>query len=110
MNVVLFLKVTGNMKGYAYTDNDGNIGFRLKTFIEIEDPLFWENNGHMIDTVWEIDTEDDVSMIKILSYFKRIEASSRVVIEFCKSVNFDLEAFKTRVNSPNYNANKVQSN
>jgi hypothetical protein len=91
------------LKGYAYTDNDENINFRLKEFIDVQDPTFWDRNYESIAQVWEIDTENDASMLKFLSHFKRVEAPARLVINFCKSIQFDLEAFKKRVSTNQLN-------
>lgn len=84
------------MKGYAYLDNDGNLNFRLKEYIDQENPSFWAENEHFIDIVWAIDTEKDEDMYKMFSYLRRIEAPSRVVLDFCKAINFNLEEFKKR--------------
>lgn len=81
------------MKGYVYLDNDKNLNIRLKDYIEIEDPLFWDRNAHIIDTVWKFDSESYENMEDILSSFRRLELSSRQVTDFCKSIKFDLQSF-----------------
>jgi hypothetical protein len=82
-----------DMRGYAYIDNDGNIGVRSEAFIDIEDPGFWSRNAHLIDTVWKFDTEDESSMIRILTSFKNREMNKIRVEEFCSQIGFNLVEF-----------------
>lgn len=81
------------MKGYLYLDNDHNLNIRLKDFIEIEDPLFWDRNQAYIDIVWEFDSQDPEKMEKILKSLKTKELPTRAVQDACKSMGFDLDVF-----------------
>lgn len=81
------------MQGYIYLDNDSNLNFRNKEYIEVEDPGFWSRNSHFVDTVWKFDTEDDTSMFKLLSSLKRHELPNKKVIDLCKAIQFDLPSF-----------------
>ena len=80
-------------KGYVYIDNDNNINIRNKDYIEVENPSFWQDNSHLIDTVWEFDTENESLMLNIMTSFKRRELPTTTVVNFCKAINFDLQAF-----------------
>lgn len=81
------------MKGYVYIDNDRNLSVRSKDFIDNEDPYFWSRNAHIIDTVWQFDSDNEDSMYRILSTLRRYELKNEVVVNFCASIGFDLEAF-----------------
>lgn len=87
------------MIGYAYIDNDRNLSIRNKEYIEVEDPGFWDRNSHLIDTVWIFNTEDEYSMYRLMSSFRRLELQSSQVIDFCKSINFDLQQFLSKNSS-----------
>ena len=77
------------MKGYAFLDSDGNLGHRKASYIEEENPGFWQDNQYLIMTVWRFDTEDTSSMYSMYSRFKNLKLKSQVVRDFSSSINFD---------------------
>lgn len=81
------------MKGYVYLDNDRNLNIRNKEFIENEDPGFWGRNSHYIDVVWSFDSDNEQGMYDLLASLRKYELQSDVVLNFCKSIGFDLPAF-----------------
>lgn len=90
------------MKGFVYLDNDWNLSVRTKEFIDELDPGFWTRNSHVIDTVWEFDSENMDSMRRLLNAFKARELRSIKVEEFCNQIGFNLAEFlkTTRVVQP----------
>lgn len=92
------------MKGYVYIDNDRNLNIRTWEYINVVNPAFWQENAHFIDTVWQFDTENQDSMLKLMNSLKRWELPTRVVIDFCKAIKFDLSEFikkQTDLNASN---------
>lgn len=83
--------------GYVYLDNDRNLNVRNKHYIDVENPFFWSENAHLIDTVWIFDTDNDDSMLKILNSFKRLELSTLAVNNFCHAIGFNLQDFLARI-------------
>jgi hypothetical protein len=77
------------MKGYAFLDNDGNLGHRPASYIEEDNPGFLQDNQHTIIRVWRFDTEDTSSMYSMYSVFKNLKLKSQSVREFSSSINFD---------------------
>lgn len=88
------------MIGYVYLDNDHNLNIRNKEYVEVEDPGFWSRNSHYISVVWKFDTEDVSSMHRLMSAFRRHELQNKQVLDFCKSIGFDLPAFLLQRSSP----------
>lgn len=88
------------MRGFVYLDNDRNLSIRLKDFIETQDPGFWTRNAHLIDTVWEFDSENYEQMSKLMYSFKRRELPAERVREFCAQVGFDLTLFIKENSAP----------
>lgn len=88
------------MIGYLYIDNDNNLNIRSASFIEVEDPGFWARNSHLITLVWKFDTENKETMFSILSTLRNKQFTNRQVIDFCKAIDFDLEAFKRQYANP----------
>lgn len=87
------------MQGYVYLDNDRNLNFRTKEYIEVRDPVFWSRNAAFIDTVWKVDSEDEISMRQMLEGLKRRELRAEDVRLLCQQIDFDLDAFIAR-NAP----------
>lgn len=87
------------MKAYIYLDNDRNLSYRDGQTIDEYYPDFWQNNAHIIDTVWVIDTEDNDSIVKMLTSFKKLELPVSTVRDLCKVINFDLDLFLRKASS-----------
>lgn len=85
------------MKGYVYLDPEGNLIYKDKDYIDNINPLFWTENEYFVLRVWTFDTEDDDSMWNAFLGFRNLQLKGHVVQNFCKSVGFDLEAFKQRM-------------
>lgn len=81
------------MKGYVFLDSGANINIRDKDYIDTEDPGFWNRNSVTIDTVWLFDTENEQIMHSVLTSFKTKELRIEDVRNFCKAINYDLDAF-----------------
>lgn len=81
------------MKGYVYLDNDRNLNFRDWKYINEENPYFWSENSHLIDTVWIVDTDNSKSIEDFLFSIRKRELSITAVREMCNILQFDLDAF-----------------
>lgn len=84
------------MKGYVYLDNDRNLNFRDWTYINTENPFFWSENAHLIDTVWVIDTDNSKSIEDFLFSIRKKELPVQNVREICNVLKYDLDAFLNR--------------
>jgi hypothetical protein len=82
------------MKGYCYLDTEGRLNYKPKEYIDVENPLFWQNNGPFILAVWKFDTEDLSAMYRMYSRFKVLRLRSEDVLEFSKTINFQVETLK----------------
>lgn len=81
------------MKGYVYLDMAGNLEIKNATYIDEQDPGFFQKNSGLISLVWKFDTENEGMMYELMSSFKRRQLPKRIVQEFCNQAKFDLQAF-----------------
>lgn len=87
------------MKGYAFLDADHRLQYRIKEYIDVDNPFFWQQNRFEILRKWAFDTEDMSSMLFMFRQIRDMQIKKDVVLEFCQMIGFDIETLK--------NANKV---
>jgi hypothetical protein len=87
------------MKGFAYVDVDGVIGMKTHEYITTENPLFWQDNSHLILRWFPFDTEYLPSMRHMLTQLKNMEMKKHVVLPFLESINFDIGCLKQSADS-----------
>ena len=99
------------MKGYCYLDVEGTLNYKSCDYIDIENPCFWRDNDPFILMVWKFDTDDLSSMYKMYTRFKTLELKSDPVIEFSKTINFDIKTLKEYARSvrPNQDQDPVSA-
>ncbi len=87
------------MKWYVFINLDYAILVRSKDYIDNDNPLFFQENERMIETVFQIDTENVQSLLPLFSYFKRNNKifTELMVREFCSSVGLDLSKVKQQL-------------
>jgi hypothetical protein len=79
--------------GYMFVDINGNLEIRNADYIENEDPGFWGRNNHWIIMFYKFDTEDPVNMERLLEKLKSLQLKMDRMLDFCKAIGFDLNAF-----------------
>jgi len=87
------------MKGYAFLDNEGNIGFRVGDYIDNINPGFWQDNIYLIIKTWSFDTENMSTMYSMYSQFRSMKLKSQAVLEFSSLINFDPGKLSTYASS-----------
>lgn len=92
------------MKGYVYLDNDRNLSYRDWDYINNENPFFWSDNYHLIDTVWVVDTDNTKSIEDFLHGIRRKQLPIVSVREICQILQFDLDDFLAK------NTNRIKPN
>lgn len=81
------------MKYYVYLDSDDNAVVRSADTIDTYDPGFWGRNGHLVSTVWSVESTDMNSILSLLETFERRKTVPKIVREVCQSIGFDLDAY-----------------
>lgn len=87
------------MIGYAYADLDGNVVYKVASYIEEMNPGFFSQNRHLIVKHWKFDTDDTSSMIRMFRGFMDVGVRKSSSSDFIKSINYDMTKLK--------NANQV---
>ena len=82
------------MKGYAYIDLDNELVYKTRSYIEDDNPAFWNQNSHLLVRKFSFDTDDKSSMIRMLRTFQDMSISPDRVKNFCSCINFDLKDLK----------------
>ena len=82
------------MVGYAYSDLDGNIVYKLASYIDEVNPGFFGQNRHLIVRHWKFDTEDVQSMIRMFKGMTDLGSRKSEVANFIKSIGYDLSKLK----------------
>lgn len=54
------------MRAYVYLDTDLNVVVKTASYIENENPKFWDDNWHFIMGMWKVDTENRDTIIAML--------------------------------------------
>jgi hypothetical protein len=82
------------MKGYAFLDVDGRLQYRIKEYIDIDNPFFWQQNRYDILRKWQFDTADFNSMLFMFKQIRDLKLDVNMVKEFCTMIDFDIETLK----------------
>lgn len=83
------------MKGVAFLDVDGELGFRSQEFLDYEDPKFMTNNHTFILKAWRFDTDDINSMLDMFRCIRDMRLTTiPAATAFAKSIGFDLARLK----------------
>lgn len=84
------------MRGYVYLDAGMNLEVRSESYIDQEDPGYFQRNRHLILLVWKFDSDNEGRMYDVLDSFQRKQIPLRVVQEFCAKIGFNLPAFMAK--------------
>lgn len=83
------------MNVHIFSTYDGILDFRTDEFLFCN-PHFWATNGHMIDEVWKVDTDNMSKMKDVLTQWKNRQIKNDSVEEVCSRLGFDLIKFKSQ--------------
>lgn len=81
------------MKGIVFLTVESNISWREQTMLD-ENPQFMPDNYDLILKFWKFDTEDQNGMRAIFQAFKDLKLSQREVLDFARSIDFNLALLK----------------
>lgn len=84
------------MKGVAYLDVDGTLGFRSKEFLEEVEPMFMTNNSHYIMKAWHFDTDNFDLMHNMFSSMRDLRLNGSEVKNLSQCIGFDIQRLKER--------------
>lgn len=87
------------MKAYVYLDIDANLVMKSMEYIATDNPLFFQENFHLIVKWWKFDTEDLSSMRTMLTQMKDLQLKSHIVTPFLEAINFDISRLKPNASS-----------
>lgn len=87
------------MKGYVYLDYDGNLVVKSTEYINTENPLFWDDNAHLILKHWEFDTDNISLMRNMFQGFKMQQLPTTTVQLLLDSIGITQEGLKKYSNA-----------
>lgn len=82
------------MKGVAYLDADGLIGFRTQQFLDEVDPGFFSSNRALLLQAWRFSTEDIDTMRSMFRSMKALKIHDRALRDFAATIDFDMSVFR----------------
>lgn len=86
------------MIGKAFLTVDGTISWRSRQALE-ENPSFAKDNYDLILKIWSFNTDDKDDMRRLFTSFSDLKLNQRDVIDFAKSIGFDIAALRQAVYS-----------
>ena len=81
------------MQGVVFLTTDHSLSWRSRQVLE-ENPSFARDNYDLILRLWNFDTDDTDSMRNIFIAFRDLKLSQREVLDFAKSVDFDISKLR----------------
>lgn len=82
------------MKGVAFLDVDGGLGFRTQEFLDNTDPMFMTNNHAFILKAWRFDTDNFDLMYDMFRALRDLKLTSSAVVDLARAIGFDVARLK----------------